>query len=191
MIGLIIGNGLSRKNIDLNCLKGKGTIVGCNALYREFSPDYLTWIDGSMAEEIKNSYTGTVVGQKNVKGGKCKHILYRPKFRTNARSSGGLASDFAISLGCKEIYWFGFDNPKDKQFKAASIYGGTPNYTRTTKWGYTAFLQEYKELLSFHSGVTFYNVIKEGLSNPMKEELGKFSNYNIITYDDALVAQWT
>ena len=42
MIAFIIGNGVSRKPIDLHQLKGKGTIFGCNALYRDFNDyDYL------------------------------------------------------------------------------------------------------------------------------------------------------
>ena len=41
----IIGNGTSRKPVDLNKLVGKG-IFGCNALYREFKNyDYLISID--------------------------------------------------------------------------------------------------------------------------------------------------
>ena len=36
----IIGNGPSRKGFDLNLLKTSGQIYGCNALYRDFVPDY-------------------------------------------------------------------------------------------------------------------------------------------------------
>ena len=34
-----IGNGESRKSIDLNELRPHGIIYGCNALYRDFQPD--------------------------------------------------------------------------------------------------------------------------------------------------------
>ena len=37
----IIGNGNSRKNVNLNVLKEHGVVIGCNALYRDFAPDHL------------------------------------------------------------------------------------------------------------------------------------------------------
>ena len=36
-----IGNGPSRKNFDLNRLKVTGQTYGCNALYRDFIPDFI------------------------------------------------------------------------------------------------------------------------------------------------------
>jgi hypothetical protein len=51
----IIGNGESRQGIDLNGLKTYGPVFGCNALYREFEPDYLISVDRPMTEEINHS----------------------------------------------------------------------------------------------------------------------------------------
>lgn len=51
----VIGNGESRKEYDLNKLKGKGKIYGCNALYREFTPDALIAVDSGITHEIYNS----------------------------------------------------------------------------------------------------------------------------------------
>ena len=53
----VIGNGESRKNIDLDTLKSKGKVYGCNALYRDFSPDVLVCVDTKMIfEVIDNGY---------------------------------------------------------------------------------------------------------------------------------------
>lgn len=49
----IIGNGVSRKSIDLTRLNG--VTYGCNAIYRDFTPDYLVAVDPAMIEEILNS----------------------------------------------------------------------------------------------------------------------------------------
>ena len=46
-----IGNGTSRLGFDLNKLRGKGTIMGCNALYREFKPDVLVCVDNGIMHE--------------------------------------------------------------------------------------------------------------------------------------------
>ena len=51
----IIGNGLSRKKFKLEKLIGQGCIFGCNALYRDFTPDYLVAIDHKIIAEINNS----------------------------------------------------------------------------------------------------------------------------------------
>ena len=60
--GFVIGNGRSRRNFQLERLKGHGIVVGCNALYRDTYvknkwdlPDYLVAIDPTIIEEIKES----------------------------------------------------------------------------------------------------------------------------------------
>jgi hypothetical protein len=50
-----VGNGESRIGFDLNKLKPFGKIYGCNALYREFSPDVLTAVDHGIMHEIYHS----------------------------------------------------------------------------------------------------------------------------------------
>ena len=50
-----IGNGGSRKNFDLESLRGKGRIYGCNALYRDFKPDVLISVDNGIMHEIYQS----------------------------------------------------------------------------------------------------------------------------------------
>tara|TARA_Y100000996_G_C22488111_1_gene629027 strand:- start:300 stop:1010 length:711 start_codon:yes stop_codon:yes gene_type:complete len=56
----VIGNGSSRKNINLNILKQHGKVIGCNALYRDFTPDHLFTNDCEVLHEIISSqYTNT------------------------------------------------------------------------------------------------------------------------------------
>ena len=50
-----IGNGESRKDYNLNKLKGKGRIYGCNGLYRDFTPDVLVAVDSGIAHDVYNS----------------------------------------------------------------------------------------------------------------------------------------
>ena len=47
-----IGNGESRKSIDLNKLRPHGITYGCNALYRDFQPDALVCVDPRMKSEV-------------------------------------------------------------------------------------------------------------------------------------------
>ena len=51
---LVVGNGESRKRIDLNLFnRDKWEIYGCNALYRDFNPDHLVIIDDVMRKEFE------------------------------------------------------------------------------------------------------------------------------------------
>ena len=47
-----IGNGESRRDYNLQNLRQYGKIYGCNALYRDFTPDVLTSVDHGMMHEI-------------------------------------------------------------------------------------------------------------------------------------------
>ena len=53
----VLGNGPSRKNIDLSELQG--TVIGCNACYRDFTPDVICATDaGIMSDIIESGYDG-------------------------------------------------------------------------------------------------------------------------------------
>lgn len=52
----IIGNGLSREGYDLESLRGRGHIIGCNWLYKDFIPDTLTMIDSPPQDKVRRLY---------------------------------------------------------------------------------------------------------------------------------------
>ena len=53
----VLGNGPSRKNIDISKLDG--TVIGCNACCRDFTPDVICAIDaGIMSDIIDSGYDG-------------------------------------------------------------------------------------------------------------------------------------
>jgi len=47
-----LGNGQSRQGLDLQKMKDYATVIGCNAIYRDFTPDILVALDSRMAHEI-------------------------------------------------------------------------------------------------------------------------------------------
>ena len=51
----VLGNGESRLGMDLFGLKLQGKMYGCNALYRNFTPDVLICVDGGMQHEVYSS----------------------------------------------------------------------------------------------------------------------------------------
>ena len=54
----LLGNGKSREKynvLDYKAMQNKGSVVGCNAFYRDFTPDYLFAIDAGIIHEILDS----------------------------------------------------------------------------------------------------------------------------------------
>ena len=126
MIAIILGNGESRANLDLNLLKKHGKIYGANALYREFTPDVLVAVDTSMIKEIMDS------------GYHKHHTFYPRKIPVNYNdiplipeyrgwSSGTTCANLAILDGAKTLYFIGFDLIGSNG-KHNNIYKGTFNY---------------------------------------------------------------
>ena len=62
VVGYVLGNGPSRKTVNLENLKEKGVVYGCNALYRDWEPDFLVANDWRvMLEVIESGYGGACV----------------------------------------------------------------------------------------------------------------------------------
>lgn len=129
-IAFVLGNGISRKNINLQLLHSIGKIYGCNALYREYTPDVLVATDRPIAAHIQNS------------GYAKKNSFYtrRPLEGLGALrvpesyfgfSSGPIATAIAAQAGHRSIYMLGFDMgpTQNKQFN--NLYAGTEFYKST------------------------------------------------------------
>ena len=146
-IAFIIGNGLSRNEFNLEVLMGKGTIYGCNALYRDFMPDFLVAIDDPIIEEINESDfpkdrfivppdDDQLESALYHKGG------YRP--RSNAGTNAILE---AIKQGHYKLICLGFDFLiAHMQFSTANIYDKSTCYEAKTRASYMDNLNRAKYL---------------------------------------------
>lgn len=128
-VGIIIGNGVTRKLIDLNDLVGKGTLFGCNALYRDFDKwDYLVTIDQGMTREVRNSEgiygNGTVIVPPAHE--QYESSEYSPMRR---RSNAGMnAMMEAIKKDHNVLYCLGFDFLLNGEVSTDNVYKNTENY---------------------------------------------------------------
>ena len=52
---ILLGNGESRLGLDLDYLKERAIVWGCNAIYRDWTPDRLVSVDIEMSDEIYRS----------------------------------------------------------------------------------------------------------------------------------------
>ena len=127
MTAFVLGNGLSRKNIDIEYLKTCGKVYGCNALYRTYKPDVLVATDTPISQEIQNS------------GYSLEHEFFtrQPNKKLGAKkvpqkyygfSSGPIAISLAAIDQHTPIYLLGFDMGPDETGRFNNIYADTQFY---------------------------------------------------------------
>ena len=127
----VLGNGISRQLIDLNLLKTLGRVYGCNAIYREFTPDVLISTDSPISERIQHEgYSQTH-----------KHYTRKPLPGTGAQriaqqyfgySSGPVAVAQSALDGAAVIYLIGFDMGPNRTGRFNNCYADTEFYKKSS-----------------------------------------------------------
>jgi hypothetical protein len=145
----IIGNGPSRKGFDLNLLRSTGQIYGCNALYRDFVPDFLFMVDSKISKAIVDDRVYE----------KC--VCYAPSLEVNRYKgalnlipnnphwvSGQAAMWTACVHGHKNVYLIGFDFRQYGKGQLNNIYQDTPCYgERNDDSIFEAWLKQFRTLI--------------------------------------------
>ena len=143
----VIANGTSRLQFDLKKLRGIGETYGCNALYRDFAPDYIGCIDSPIFEEMikKGAWMFSKMIAKHKYEGALKMF---PKARDHVQTfkdalgedrhfdTGQTMLDYAArnTKGPDKIFMLGFDlsyytdNMKQSTNPMNNIYKGTNSY---------------------------------------------------------------
>jgi hypothetical protein len=141
---LVVGNGESRKNIDLT--KFKGFIIGCNALHREIIPDYLVCCDRRMVDEALQNpnineckiyvrdlwyhYFRKIKKNKNIICLPSLPYIDKNKFdQPDHWGSGSYAVLLAAQLNYQNVYLLGFDL-YSLNSKVNNIYKNSENYSK-------------------------------------------------------------
>ena len=159
-----IGNGPSRKDFNLNKLKATGQTYGCNALYRDFIPDYIFSIDSPI--------TLTMVNDKVYE--KCIH--YTPCLEVNRYPKGGpshlhlipnnphwICGNMAIWTagvhGHKNVYILGYDYREFGKDQLNNIYQDTENYgERHNDTIFDGWLKQFRDMLKMRPYVNYIMV---------------------------------
>jgi hypothetical protein len=130
---LIIGNGKSRLQFDLKQLQELFTTYGCNALYRDFIPDYLISMDFAMVDEILNSnvHHKTKFYTQYSQKAQHRHNIGEPVYWAIQDRWIGDSGTGALRLACMNnhdnIYMIGFDYTNNNKH-TDNVYAGTKNY---------------------------------------------------------------
>ena len=171
----IIGNGKSRAGFDLYSLPQD--TYGCNALYRDYTPDFLIVVDRKMYSEVKDAE----YGEKNIVytnhlnitrfGGKCHLIPNNPY-----KGAGPCATHIAIHDGHTDLYMLGFDCAEDGVDN--NVYVNTENYAdEKSVVSVTVWARQVYEIMKVNQHVQFTFV--EGIQ---PAEYTQLPNYHKITY---------
>ena len=154
-----IGNGPSRKDFDLNRLKETGQTYGCNALYRDFMPDFIFSVDTMMTQQMVTDGVGT------------KTIHYTPALEVNRKQSKGMlhlipnnphwisgnAAFWTAGVhGHKNIYLLGFDFREYGKGKLNNIYQNTDCYgERNDDKIFDGWLKQFRDMLKMRPYVNY------------------------------------
>jgi hypothetical protein len=143
---VIVGNGESRRGVNLESYRPTHTVIGCNGIHRDTSVDHLICCDRRMvAEAISNpNINDTLIYvrdswyhyfRKILKNKRIQHLPPIPVIGELKRDqpdhwgSGCYAILLAAHLGFKEITLIGFDLYPTHN-KVNNLYKGTENYAR-------------------------------------------------------------
>jgi len=161
-IAFVLGNGVSRQGLDLNLLKTLGTIYGCNALYREFTPDVLVSTDTPISQRIqtegysKNNrmYTRNPIPSLGAQRLPQEYFGF---------SSGPAAVGIAAFDKNKRIYLLGFDMGPDQFGKFNNVYADTEFYKKSSSVPtYTGnWIKQLLTVMKEHSTIKFIRVMGE------------------------------
>jgi hypothetical protein len=183
--GFVLGNGVSRRQVDLDQLKLHGTVYGCNALYREFVPDVLISTDNPISTHIQQS------------GYSANHTHYtrKPLPDTGAQrvpqqyfgfSSGPIAVGIAALARHESVYLIGFDMGPTRTGHFNNCYADTEFYkkssanpTFTGNW-----VRQLKTIAKEHLTTRFVRV--QGDTTAQIPELLGISNMSHMPIEDFL-----
>lgn len=168
---VIIGNGLSRINFPLNKVMThfggllgakKVQTYGCNALYRDYTPDFLVvsgYKDGMVRELALSGYCDSQIVYADA-----EHIQQYPnKFYLIPQDPGYNAGSIAAYLACfdghKKVFLLGFDG-QDQDGSNYNMYAGTANYGAAKSGQSPMFWdQAMKKLFDTYDDVDFVRVM--------------------------------
>ena len=190
---IAIGNGESRLNFDLSFIAGhrgglfaenKLQSYGCNALYRDFTPDFLVATGDAIVDEIAASgYTND-----NIVYATADAVLRHPgKFYLIPQNiqydAGALAAYMACFDGHKKIFLIGYDQYNGYTM-INNVYKDTNGYpTSDKKEDIQFFSMSLKEVIQTYSDVEFVRVMPTD-THVISDQLTPLVNLRQINYND-------
>ena len=198
---LVIGNGESRRSIDLENYRNDYVLVGCNAVHRDLEVDHLVCCDKRMAEEAANAtgyptiYTRTdwiayfKSTYPNVE--QLPELPYSGTLKQDQPinwGSGVYALLLATALPVSTITVIGFDlYPTNDTVN--NIYKDTVNYAKSSSRpvDYSYWVYQTAKLIELNPNKTFQFVNNEEWSIPSEWKKFNVQSLTINSFTSILV----
>jgi len=156
----VIGNGPSRLQFDLNKIAETMKTYGCNALYRDYMPDYLISMDYNMVKEIldnKVHYRTSFHTQHENRIDKLQSEGEPINFFwgfSETNDSGNSALKLALQHNNDVVYMIGFDYSSNPSV-LPNVYSGSKNYVSRHSYPAASMLdskweQRLKKIIKQH-----------------------------------------
>jgi hypothetical protein len=190
---IAVGNGESRINIDLSTTINDYTVVGCNAICRDYPIEHLVCVDRRMVREgiyhyAENIYTRNDWAHEfqNTNVQPVPDLPYTGALREDEPfqwGSGPYAVLIAAHLAESDVYMIGFDlYSKDR--KVNNVYKGTENYVRTDSHEINPkyWIHQISKVIEHFPNITFTVFVESDWHLPKsweqfnlkQENIGKF-----------------
>ena len=197
----MIGNGESRRAINIEDCRNDYILVGCNAVHRDLEVDHLICCDKRMADEAARATTTPTIYTRS------DWIAYFKSTYSNVEQlpelpySGTLKQDqpinwgsgvyallVAIALPVDTITVVGFDlYPTNTTVN--NLYKDTANYSKSSSKpvDYSYWVYQTAKLIELHPNKTFQFVNEEGWAIPSEWKKFNVKSLTINTFTSILV----
>lgn len=186
----VLGNGLSRLELgNPEKLKSKGIVYACNAIYRDFIPDYLIAVDSKMIVELVENKVQTQTQLWTNPNRRYNEFQGLNYFNPSKGWSSGPTALWLASVNImntfekvKEIYILGFDFVGIEN-KFNNVYADTKNYKKSVEPAtfFGNWMSQTEQVIKEFKDVKYYRVITPGQFRPQWSNL---NNLEHITYEE-------
>jgi hypothetical protein len=187
----VLGNGRSRLQINPLELKNIGKLYACNAVYRDFMPNYLIAVDAKMIIEltengIQNKTEVWTNPNRRYHGFQGLHYFNPSKGWSSGPTALWLASVNIMNTfePVKEIYILGFDYVGIENKKFNNVYSDTKNYKRSVEPAtfFGNWLTQTESVIKEFKDVKYYRVIDDGQFVPPWTGLSNIEHISFNTF---------
>lgn len=194
---LVLGNGESRKNLDIDGFRDQSLIIGCNAIIRDTLPDAVVCCDIRMAKEAEKIHKVPIYVRPENMVPLNRIEIYRalpnlPYVGSEKQDqprhwgSGPYAVLLATELGCSTVMLAGFDL-YSKDGKINNLYKGSEHYLPATANAVdpSYWIYQISKIFELNPFVTFVILNEEGWQMPAEwqKENVKFEDISKYTVD--------
>ena len=181
---ICLGNGKTRLDYSLEKLENTNkrkilryynVTYGCNAIYRDWQPDFLISTNQLLTAKMPNELHGITFSPQEIMRRYKGMNLIPGNFRADA---GSLAAYLAAFHGAKRIFLFGYDG-QQKANENPNVYANTEFYPSDKELiDDVQWMNNLKKVIETYNDIEFFRVASR--VEDSYRPLLKLSNYNVI-----------